>query len=114
MTKLDDINRLAEIKSIIQTLDAEAKAIQKVLLEDPDCPTKIATEYGKLSLTVRTNYELTSKQDLIDRITLERFIEACTCTLPSVRKVCGTAVADVLVPDLFQVKSVSKYFSLRK
>lgn len=114
MTKLDDINRLAEIKSIIKSLDVEAKAIQKVLLDDPDCPTKIATEYGSLSLTTRVNYELTSKKELIERITLEHFVDACSITLPAVRKVCGTAVADLLTPDLFQVKSTSKYFVLRK
>lgn len=115
MTKLDDINRLAEIKSIMKLLDEEAKPIQARLVADPDCPKKIATEYGPLVLGTRTTYQVGDKDKVVDRIGMSNFIAACSITLSAVGKVCGTeATDDLLAQKVFTVKSVSRYFTLRR
>jgi len=114
MTDLALITRLAELKSIIKELDSEAKEIQKQLI-DEGCADKLKTEYGTLTLTVRTNYECTDKKQVYSYMGIDDYIAASSITLPAIKKVRGTAMGDELLnTGIYKVKSVSKYFTLRR
>jgi len=115
MTDILKFEVLAELKAQAKELDGRIKALQQDILKDEDAPEKIKTSVGTLVLRTRTTYACQSKEEVIDRIGMTSFIAACSITLPAIKKVEGQRAADDLLEyDTFTVKSVSKYYTLKR
>jgi len=114
MTDINKIARLAELKTIIKSLTEESKVIQKELIED-GAGDKLVTEYGILTLCTRNTFECTDKRKAFDLMGTEEYIGASTITLNAVTKVAGTFRSEMFLADeVFRLKTVSKYYTLKK
>lgn len=114
MVDVNKIERLAELKVIIKSLDEEARLIQSELLAE-GAPDKVKTLHGILSLTTRTNWECTDKSELFAEVGQDTYLAFSSVPYGATKKVIGDfRMKQLESKELFRVKSQSQYYTLRK
>jgi hypothetical protein len=88
--ELDD---LIILKKTIKTLEEEAKALQTLILSEPDHPKN----YKGLILTTRDNYSKLDNCDVIKVIGLPAFKENATISMTGIKKAGGDAAVNKLL-----------------
>ncbi len=107
-----EYNRIAEIKSIIKSLDNECKNIQAKVLAHSKLK-KIKTPFGILFLRTRENYECKDKDMVINYMGQKDYNENSSISKAGIIKAIGEqGFTDIWDKGGMVITSVSKYYQL--
>jgi hypothetical protein len=114
-TVKEKLNELAFMKKDLKELEATAKELQRVLIEEDGVACDFVTPNGKLAFTMRENYEVTNKTGLIKQIGQKGYNAHSTISKSGVEKAVGElGFQEVLDKELMAIKTISQFFVLRK
>jgi len=110
---LQKAEQLANIKTQIKTLEAEAKVIQEQMIAE-DAGEKIKTSFGTLTLTTRVAVDLIDKGRLFGLIGVEGYLLVSSVAFGTVKKQLGEVAADWLKNEgCFEEGKSSQFYTLR-
>ena len=92
--------RLANLKAQIKALEPEKR---------------VETSQGNLGLNHRDNWSKADNHNVINAVGLAAFLEQATITKTGIEKAGGVkAVRDMVAKGQLEIKSTSRYYTLRK
>ena len=111
----EEYNRLAEIKSIIKSLDDEAKFIQSKILDSDFKRPFVDTEYGVLTLRIRENWKVVDKPKLIKEMGQKEYNSNSTISKTGIKNSIGTkGLAKMEGEGVLELAYTSTYYQLGK
>lgn len=106
---------LAQVKSSAKKLKDLSDALTEKLISEHGVNYDIPTKLGTLAFTTRDNMEISDKIGLIKLMGQKSFNAAASVSKTSVKEQIGErGLQDILDKGYFAVKSISRYFELRK